>query len=51
MKTFPSPIATPRLSQPQQTLLIFWLIPESYFQRILPLSTSTANTSSSPVGT
>jgi len=27
-KTFPSPIATPRLSHPQQAVLIVWSIPE-----------------------
>jgi hypothetical protein len=51
MNTFPSPSATPRESQPQQIVSIFWLMPDSYFQRIFPPATSTAKTSSSPVGT
>ncbi len=49
MKTMPSPSATPRLSQPQQTVSIFWSRFALYCQRILPVLTSTANTSSAPV--
>src|SRR5581483_10025412 len=47
--TRPSPSATPRLSQPQQTVVIAGLIPDLYSQRILPVATLTANVSSSPV--
>ena len=51
MYTLPSPSATPRDSQPQQTVLIFWFRFALYCQRISPVSALTAKTSSSPVGT
>ncbi len=51
MKTLPSPMATPRLSHPQQTVVMFWSISDEYFQSTLPVATSTRNTSSLPVGT
>jgi len=49
MKTLPSPRATPRFSQPQQTVLIDWSRFPVYFHRILPVSTLSAKTSSCPV--
>ena len=45
----PSPMATPRLSQPQQIVEISWLMFDLCSQRIFPLSTETAKTSSLPV--
>src|SRR5882724_10958156 len=47
----PSPMARPRLSQPQQMVLIFWLIPDQYSQRISPVLAFSAKTSSLPVTT
>ncbi len=49
--TRPEPMATPRFSQPQQTVVISWEMPDVYFQRIFPSARLTANTSSSPVDT
>src|SRR4029453_6619404 len=47
--TIPSPNATPRLSQPQQTVVIFWSIPDQYSQRNSPVLAFRAKTSSLPV--
>ena len=45
----PSPIAKPRLSQPQQTLVIFWSMPDQRSHRNSPVFAFSANTSSLPV--
>src|SRR5437870_4574387 len=47
----PSPMARPRLTQPQQIVEIFWSIPDQYSQRISPVFAFSANTSSLPVTT
>src|SRR5262249_59998625 len=47
--TFPSPNATPRFTQPQQTVLIFWSMPDQYSQRNSPVLAFTAKASSLPV--
>ena len=47
----PSPIASPRLSQPQHTVEIFWSIPDQRSHRISPVLALSANTSSLPVTT
>src|SRR4030095_11546864 len=49
--TFPSPRATPRFTQPQHTVLIFWSMPDQYSQRIAPVLAFSAKTSSLPVMT
>src|SRR5215471_1727707 len=41
----PSPIATPRLSQPQHTLVSFWSIPDQRSHGISPFLALSANTS------
>src|SRR5258708_29718358 len=47
----PSPMARPRLTQPQHTVEIFWSIPDQYSHRIAPVLASSAKTSSLPVMT
>jgi hypothetical protein len=47
--TLPSPKPTPRLVQPQHTTSFVSSSLASYDQRISPLSTLIANTSSAPV--
>src|SRR5215813_9564900 len=47
----PSPIARPRLTQPQQTVEICWSMPDQYSQRICPVLAFSAKTSSLPVMT
>jgi len=47
----PSPMARPRLTQPQHTVEIFWSIPDQYSHRIAPVLASRAKTSSLPVMT
>src|ERR1700739_4880600 len=47
----PSPIARPRLSQPQHTVEIFWSMPDQRSHRIWPVLALSANTSSLPVTT
>jgi len=47
--TRPSPSATPRLSHPQQTVVIACEIPEFVPPEIFPVATLDANASSSPV--
>src|SRR5262249_21211238 len=47
----PSPIARPRLTQPQHTVEIDWSIPDQYSHRISPVRAFSANTSSLPVMT
>src|SRR4051794_23039718 len=49
--SIPSPIASPRLSQPQQTVEIFWSMPDQRSHRISPVLAFIANTSSLPVTT
>ena len=48
-KILPSPMPTPRLVQPQQTDVIFGSMLASDCQRISPVSTDSAKTSSAPV--
>src|SRR6516165_1910385 len=47
--SMPSPIASPRLSQPQHTTDIFWSIHDQRCHRISPVLAFSAKTSSSPV--
>src|SRR5881409_47502 len=47
----PSPMARPRLTQPQHTVEIFWSMPDQYSQRISPVLALSAKTSSFPVMT
>src|SRR6478735_9560796 len=47
----PSPIARPRLSQPQQTVVICWSMPDQRSHLNSPVFASSANTSSLPVTT
>src|SRR6059036_1858721 len=47
----PSPMARPRLTQPQHTVEIFWSMPDQYSQRISPVFAFSAKTSSLPVMT
>ena len=47
----PSPIASPRLSHPQQTVDMFWSMPDQRSHRISPVFAFSANTSSLPVTT
>src|SRR6058998_1790060 len=47
--TSPSPNATPRFNQPQQTVLIFWSMPDQYSQRNSPVLAFSAKASSLPV--
>ena len=47
----PSPIARPRLTQPQHTVEIFWSMPDQYSQMISPVLALSAKTSSLPVTT
>src|SRR5881409_3818189 len=47
----PSPMARPRLTQPQHTVEIFWSMPDQYSQRISPVFALRAKTSSLPVTT
>src|ERR1051326_4862095 len=47
----PSPIARPRLTQPQHTVEMVWSIPDQYSHRNAPVLASSANTSSLPVMT
>src|SRR5580704_15953102 len=49
MNSIPSPIASPRLSQPQHTVEICWPMPDQCSQRIWPVLASSAKTSSFPV--
>src|SRR5262245_28510200 len=49
--TLPSPSATPRLSQPQHTVEMFWSSPDLCSQISAPVLASSANTSSLPVET
>src|SRR6202011_2036294 len=46
-----SPMARPRLTQPQHTVEICWSIPDQYSHRIAPVLASSAKTSSLPVTT
>jgi hypothetical protein len=50
-KTLPSPRATPRASQPQQTVAFDWFVSEWYVHRCAPVVASSAKTSSLPVTT
>src|SRR5436309_3028002 len=47
----PSPMARPRLTQPQHTVEIFCSMPDQYSQRISPVFPFSAKTSSLPVTT
>src|SRR5215469_3135647 len=47
----PSPMARPRLTQPQHTVEMLWSIPDQYSHRNAPVLASSANTSSLPVMT
>ena len=47
----PSPIASPRLSQPQQTVVICWSMPDQRSHCCSPVLAFSANTSSLPVTT
>src|SRR5215467_11983194 len=47
----PSPMESPRLTQPQHTVEIFWSMPDQYSQRISPVLALSAKTSSFPVTT
>src|SRR6516162_10861935 len=49
--TRPSPMARPRLTQPQHTVEIFWSMPDQYSQIISPVLALSAKTSSLPVTT
>ena len=42
-------MASPRLTQPQQMVEIFWSMPDQYSQRISPVLAFSAKTSSLPV--
>src|SRR4030095_2323258 len=50
-KSSPSPMASPRLTQPQHTVEIRWSIPDQYSQMIVPVFALSAKTSSLPVTT
>ena len=49
--SIPSPMARPRLTQPQHTVEIFWSMPDQYSHRISPVLAFSAKTSSLPVMT
>src|SRR4029453_1215246 len=48
MYSSPSPMARPRLTQPQQIVEIFWSMPDQCSQMIAPVLALSANTSSLP---
>ena len=50
-KSRPSPMASPRFTQPQHTVEIFWSMPDQYSQMIAPVFALSAKTSSLPVTT
>src|ERR1700682_4038400 len=50
-KTSPPPRATPRLSQPQHTVVMLWSRPERYSHNSWPVRASNASTSSLPEAT